>query len=346
MTDLPSTPTRGWRATLLDVHREDDLPWRTRAELTPDDARRLAARAFPRDRIVSATAFPSGVRNTCLRVDRADGARPVVLRVYDAEPAACARERDLLLRLREHDAPVPDVIEACPDGRDGIGPFLVLELVEGVTFRDLKNGDDREAAAQAAHSLGFVLAGIGRIRFPTPGRLGPGLHIGAPFVPGPDPFVVHIERCLDRPAARRRLDPSTHERLAKHVRARAKPLRTAAASSTLVHGDLGAANVLVRREHDTWRVAAVIDWEVAFSGSPLVDLGHFLRYERAARPLREPAFSRGYREGGGELPDGWRDLARTVDLADLCGILARETTPDSALEDVVALVKRTLDASR
>jgi hypothetical protein len=64
----------------------------------------------------------------------------------------------------------------------------------------------------------------------------------------------------------------------------------------------------------------------------MFDLGHFLRYERAGRPVREPAFSRGYRDAGGVLPDDWRPLARTVD----------EVPPDVVAE-VVGMVEATLD---
>ena len=44
-----------------------------------------------------------------------------------------------------------------------------------------------------------------------------------------------------------------------------------------------------------WKVAAVLDWEFAISGSPLADLGSFLRYERTARPGRRAAFLGGIR---------------------------------------------------
>ncbi|MFZ9630205.1 MAG: phosphotransferase family protein, partial [Ilumatobacteraceae bacterium] len=42
----------------------------------------------------------------------------------------------------------------------------------------------------------------------------------------------------------------------------------------LVHGDLHLGNVLVRREVPT--VAALVDWELATVGDPLLDLGHLL----------------------------------------------------------------------
>jgi len=42
----------------------------------------------------------------------------------------------------------------------------------------------------------------------------------------------------------------------------------------LIHGDFHFANVLVGR--GTGRVAAVVDWELATVGDPLLDLGHLL----------------------------------------------------------------------
>ena len=82
----------------------------------------------------------------------------------------------------------------------------------------------------------------------------------------------------------------------------------------LVHGDFNQRNLLLRCIAGRWSVAAVLDWEFAISGSPLGDLGNFLRYERAATPLAEPHFSTGYLAAGGRLPDDWRNLARLVDL--------------------------------
>ena len=82
--------------------------------------------------------------------------------------------------------------------------------------------------------------------------------------------------------------------------------------------------------------------EFAFSGTPLTDVAHFLRYERTRRPLREPAFSQAYREAGGELPDDWRELSRVVDLAELCGVIAREDADEAAALEVVGMVEATL----
>ena len=63
----------------------------------------------------------------------------------------------------------------------------------------------------------------------------------------------------------------------------------------LAHNDFGNRNILVRQENRKCVVAAVLDWEFAFPGSPLLDVGHFLGYERRSAPLREPHFSQGVR---------------------------------------------------
>jgi aminoglycoside phosphotransferase (APT) family kinase protein len=241
------------------------------------------------------------------------------------------------------DDPVPELLDARLDASDGLPPLLVLRYVEGISFRDLKNTRDLPAIAQAAASIGAALAAVGRHRYPRPGRLQADGRVGAPFVPGPDPFVQFFDQCLASPAFQARVPAATCARIAAHASACAPRLRAFDDEAHLVHGDFGATNILVRRERDVWQIAAIFDWEFALSGSPLFDLGHFLRHERAGAPLREPAFSRGYREAGGVLPDDWRTLARTVDLTALCELLTRDEVPPDIVAEVVGMVEATLD---
>jgi aminoglycoside phosphotransferase (APT) family kinase protein len=49
----------------------------------------------------------------------------------------------------------------------------------------------------------------------------------------------------------------------------------AAQPATLIHGDYGLYNVIV--EQDGTRILAVLDWEMATLGDPLIDLAHHLR---------------------------------------------------------------------
>ena len=123
----------------------------------------------------------------------------------------------------------------------------------------------------------------------------------------------------------------------------AADLRRAADETSLVHGDFGGRNLIVRQRAGRWVVAAVLDWEFAVSGSPLADVGHFLRYERSRRAAAEPHFRAGYLEGDGRLPSGWRRLARLVDLVALCEMLTHDGLPDPAAAELVALMRATVD---
>jgi aminoglycoside phosphotransferase (APT) family kinase protein len=112
--------------------------------------------------------------------------------------------------------------------------------------------------------------------------------------------------------------------------------------SSLVHNDFGNRNIMVREVNGRWQVAAILDWEFANSGSPLVDVGHFLRYERPERPLREPHFSRAYLENGGGLPDNWELVVKLIDLTDLAECLAQQDLPRDVTAEVLELITATL----
>ena len=100
----------------------------------------------------------------------------------------------------------------------------------------------------------------------------------------------------------------------------------------LAHADYNERNLLVRETGGRWHIAAVIDWEFAVSGSPLMDIGNFLRYDRGET---EAPFASGYLEAGGVLPPDWRCLAQWIDLMALCAFLIEPATPDSVVAHVL-----------
>jgi hypothetical protein len=89
-------------------------------------------------------------------------------------------------------------------------------------------------------------------------------------------------------------------------------------------------------------VAAILDWEFAFSGNIFADVGSFLRYERPDRPRFEPAFATGLADGGVTLPADWHELARLADLGALCELLTRPDVLHSVVIEVCDLVRTTI----
>jgi aminoglycoside phosphotransferase (APT) family kinase protein len=325
--------------------RDDKAAWtrpRPLPDLTLGEATRLLRLGLPGRDARAIVPLVGGLSNFNYLVHH-DGPEPVVLRIYDRTPGACEKETDIH-RLVGPTVPVPEILHAAPRGTEGCGPFVLMTFVGGISFRELKESGDERAIGEASASIGGTLAAIGAHLFPRSGRLLPGPTVGEAFEGGLDPVPRFVERCLESPGLVRRAGPALVDRVRDFVWSWSSRLEEIGADGRLVHGDFNSPNILVHQVGGRWTVAAVLDWEFALSGSPLFDLGNFLRYERGARPLREPAFSRAFQEAGGSLPDGWRALARVVDLTSLCEILTRDALPDDVVAEVLDLVRSTLEA--
>ncbi len=287
---------------------------------------RLVQSAFPQSRVFDLEPLTDGFRNSNFKLHLDSHPEPVVLRIYEHDPTLCQKEVDLLACLCGS-VPVPEVIYAEPSGAEDFPPFAFLRYVEGITFRELKRAGDREAIAQAAHSAGETLAAIHRTVFEKPGWLGPGPCVTVPLLEGPHAMARFVDLCLASGHLQRRLPASVCDGVHALMWSALPELALSEAQTSLVHGDFGRRNVLVRESKGRWAVAAVLDWEFAVSSTPLTDLANFLRSERAARPLVEPYFSTGYQQASGSLPPDWRRLARIVDLVALCSSLTKDSLP-------------------
>lgn len=292
--------------------------------------------------VVEVQPLTTGFRNANFKVRLDARAGWIVVRIYEHDASLCQKEIDLL-RVVGATIPVPQVIFAEPAGLDGLPPFLLMQYVEGISFHDLKRSGDRDAIAPAAFSVGETLASIGRSTFAKSGWLAPGPTVTTPLFDGPDPTPHFVDLCLASPNLQRRMAAEVRERVSALLWSRAPQLAELDSQACLVHGDFGKRNLMVRCDGGRWSVAAVLDWEFAISGSPLVDLGHFLRYERVARPCAEPHFSCGYLQAGGILPPEWRLIARLVDLTALCESLTHDELPDDVTAELVELVRATIE---
>ncbi len=304
------------------------------------------SRAFPNLTIAGTELLAGGLINTNIKVTFNTDRPPVVLRLYRGASSVCLKETALLSLLRLT-VPVPEVLYAESKGVEGSPPFCIVEFVEGVTFEQLKRTNNLDAIHQAAASVGKTLALIGNHQFSTPGRLKTDVNhrliVGDPYVKGPDPVPRILDKFLHAPTVQRRIDNHLREELHDFIWSWAPKLPPIDHESRLVHSDFGNRNILVREVGGRWQVAAVLDWEFAFSGSPLLDVGHFLRYERQAQPLREPYFSQVFVEHGDTLPDDWWRIARVVDLTGLVECLIHDYVPDDVVEEIRGLIRSTIE---
>ncbi len=59
--------------------------------------------------------------------------------------------------------------------------------------------------------------------------------------------------------------------------------------------------------------------------------------------MREPHFSQGFVEHGGQLPDNWREIVRVIDLSGLIECLTHDELPVEVEIELLELVNATLD---
>ena len=109
-------------------------------------------------------------------------------------------------------------------------------------------------------------------------------------------ILDYIEQCCDHPTVRERLHPRI-DAVRHHIELHERRFTALDEQIALVHSDYNTKNLLAARdERGEWHIT-VLDWEFAFAGSPMMDLGNFLRFEHELQAV--DAFDVVGRAGGG-----------------------------------------------
>jgi aminoglycoside phosphotransferase (APT) family kinase protein len=204
-----------------------------------------------------------------------DGSRTVVVRRPPPPPTPpgandVLREASILRALEGTAVPVPRVLATGEAGEVFDVPFFVMTFAPGpiVTDRAPDGVDGRRLGA----SLAAVLAGLHAVDWAAAGLRG-----------RPEGSNLrHHDRIARLVADPDGAPPPAFADVDAWLVAHA-PAETGAA---LVHNDFRLGN-LVLDPGDPARIAAVLDWELAAVGDPLVDLGYVVA--AWAEPGREPA---------------------------------------------------------
>jgi fructokinase len=286
--------------------------------------------ALPSAKVARVEPLTAGLRNTNYRVELVEGCT-LVLRMYTADPSACARESAILAAL-EGRVPVPRVLLSGPTAEP---PFSLLQWLEGTTLDRILADAEPGDALEIARVCGSALAAIHALHFAAPGFFGPDLAIASPM---PD-WDAAVLSALE--AAEPHLGAQLAGALRRTVESNARAVHGVWSEAALVHADFKPWNLLYAVEADgvpaTYRLTGVIDWEFACAGCRLIDFGTFLRDEagHAAEHFAE-AFVEGYETGGASLPADWRRLTLLVDLLSLVQMSVWAT--GRGLQDIVRLL--------
>jgi aminoglycoside phosphotransferase (APT) family kinase protein len=256
------------------------------------------------------------------RVVVAGPSEAYVLRIHKRGAAACAVESALEHRLRGV-VPVPEVVYADPEGEVAGTPVTLTRWMHGQRLDEVLPGANFADALEMGHTVGMTLARIGSVRFERGGYFaGSSLEVRpAPGTPAQQ-LIAYAWKRLGRRV--RSMPDDLRRQYVELVVDEAPILNRTDGAAQLVHSEFSPHNLLVTRHFGRWKVVAVLDWEKAFSGSPLVDIANVLRFPEQLPEGYSDGFLAGFREGGGELFEGWEKLSRVLDVFALCDLLAAD----------------------
>ncbi len=179
-----------------------------------------------------------------------------------------AREYGLLVALHGPYGKVPRPLVLCDDDTVLGAPFYLMERVRGIIIRGAPPpviGDDPVVLRAMSESLVDTLADLHAFDWRA---------AGLEKIARPDGYVARqVDGWTARYAAARTDDVPALERVAAWLAEH----RPADASPALIHNDFKYDNVVLDAEEPT-TIRAVLDWELATVGDPLMDLGTALAY--------------------------------------------------------------------
>ena len=234
------------------------------------------------------TLLAGGSSNIVLRIDR--GGRPMILRrpplaLRPDSAKVIAREARVLAALNGTAAAHPHFEAACEDAAVVGAPFYVMAAVDGFVgypFETLPPPYDRPGPAKRdmAYAIVDALAELALVDYRAVGLEGFGK---------PEGFLERqVSRWLSQLESYRETEDYEQRDLPglAYVTDWLKANTPQMAPPAILHGDYSFANAIFAYGEPA-RVAAMIDWELATIGDPLLDLGLVL-YPFHGRDERTP----------------------------------------------------------
>jgi aminoglycoside phosphotransferase (APT) family kinase protein len=221
------------------------------------------------------TPLPGGAQNILYTLRRADGTELVLRRpgrqLADIAASSFARESKVLTALARTPVPHPRIYASCPDITTLGTPFSILERIDGFSPRGQLPGDygtDPRWRREAALELVAAAATLAAV---DPDQIGLGdLGKRDGWLERQVPrYYKLLEGYRETPGYR-----ETEAPVIDRVAAWLTEHRPASFRTGIVHGDFQFANVMFA--HDAPRLAAIVDWEMASLGDPLLDLAWIL----------------------------------------------------------------------
>lgn len=288
--------------------------------------------AFPNKKLASHSIASGGCANLNIKIILEEEDCPFILRVYLRDKDAAYREQALSTLLKQT-VPLPLVYFI---GDYESYRFALTEFLPGITLRELLLSEIPHDLSAIMFKAGQTFAEIQAHHFPEPGFFYDNLQISETLPK--NAYMVFAEQSLNHPTVIKCLGSDIITKINHHFSA-LKRFFPNENEGHLVHADFDPANILVDKIANEWTITGVLDWEFAFSGSPLWDVANMLRYSHQMPEIFETSFLQGLSTKF-ILPQDWEVSIYLLNVMSLLDCLTRctqELQPKQCA-DIIALI--------
>lgn len=302
----------------------------------------LVAPAFPASTVKAFALTEGGLANTNIRLELDNQAEPILLRLFVRDPKQ-ARKEWLINKLVHSTVPSPDFFYFGQDNQFSGHPYILMEWIEGLRMEEVITKLSASEVASLGESVGSTLVSIHNFSFSDAGFFDSELNIDEPIDMGSAGLLSYANSCLNDGLCAERLGAGLSRRLLDFLSEEACLLDQWKGAPCLSHSDFGGSNILVKDTSDGWKVAAVLDWEFAFSATPFFDFGNLLRAPHGTIPGFEEAVARGYQRDGVKLPLEWRKMSLLTDITAWLDFMTRKDPGANLIADAKRVISQTID---
>lgn len=304
-------------------------------DTSPDEACEIMSHHSSWGEIAKIELLAGGFIHGNWKVTFSSGRTAVLRMAQGHDRMSC--ELAVLARLPSS-VPAPQVYHR---GEWSRGTYALLEFIPGerldLVIDSLRPGEVETIVVE----LGRHLSVFHEISFGSSGFLNSRGEVAEPAEVG-TMFTDYILASLSEEIVQTRLGPDLTRQCRTWVEDHRSLVIDIAPQRRLTHCDFNTKNILVREETSGWTIAAILDWEWAFSGSPLADLANFLRFEEEVNLPLAQWLTEGYGLDSPVFIDGWRQAAALLDLASMCNFLTRPTDYPRTIATARGVIEKTL----
>ncbi len=296
---------------------------------------------FTKEPIEQLILLSEGCANTNYKVTFKNNQPPIVIRIYVREKSALHRELGIH-KFIESIIPVPRHLYIDDSCSSYSHPYAIMEWVDGTLMREVILSNDKNAISQCAFEAGVYLNKLRQIKFPKGGFFQENMKI-RPF-DHDEQYLPYVTTLLQDPTVKESLGDNLHSAIQALAIKNAHILPNEN-DANLTHSDYDPANMLVKKIKGEWKIAAILDWEFAYAGTYLLDIGLMLRYSHKLPTCYEKNFIDGIQHDGFHLPPNWKKQAKLMDILCLLQLVCNNPSNERPRMncDVVSLIADTVN---